>query len=46
MIGVSLMSEHMMLAQIAASAVAGIGMAVVFCAVYAIALVIEGRRRK
>lgn len=40
------MSEHMILAQIAASTVAGIGMAVVFCVVYAIALVIEGRRRK
>lgn len=40
------MSEHMILSQIAASAVAGIALAVVFCAAYAIALVIEGRRRK
>lgn len=41
-----LMIEHMILAQIAASTVAGIGMAVVFSAVYIIALVIEGRHRK
>ena len=40
------MSEHMILAQIAASTVSGIALAVVFCAVYIIALVIEGRRRK
>lgn len=40
------MTDHMILAQISASTVAGIGVAVVFCAVYAIALVIEGRRRK
>ena len=40
------MSEHMILAQTAASTVAGIGVAVVFCVVYALALFIEGRRRK
>ena len=40
------MSEHMILSQIAASTVAGIGVAVVFCVVYALALFIEGRRRK
>lgn len=40
------MSEHMMLAQFAASVVAGIGMAVVFAFVYAVTLIIEWRRRK
>lgn len=40
------MIEHMILSQFSASAVAGIGTAVVFCVVYALALVIEGRRRK
>lgn len=41
-----LMTDHMILAQFAASAVAGIGMAVVFCIAYIIALVIEGAKHK
>ena len=40
------MGEHMILAQAAASTVAGIGLAVVFCVVYALALLIEGRKNK
>lgn len=40
------MNEYMILSQVAASTVAGIALAVVFCVAYIIALVIEGVKHK